>query len=64
MSREIIVGVRLTKDEIAQIDKMIDEGDFATRAECARYFIRKGLLAYQGKRIGIKFDGQDFQEVE
>ncbi|MBQ7701122.1 MAG: hypothetical protein IJT54_01830 [Candidatus Methanomethylophilaceae archaeon] len=49
------VNVRLSVDELRQIDAMVENGDFGNRVEFVKYATRKVLRQLQeGERIGFK----------
>lgn len=43
MSRTVQVGVRLSPEDVAKIDKLIEAGEFGDRGEFLRYCVRKKL---------------------
>ena len=51
--KDVQVNVRMTANEIAEIDKLIAAGDFDSRTEFIRYCVRKVLVVYSGQRIGL-----------
>lgn len=49
MARMSFVRVRLSAEQIAAIDALIEEGEFEDRSEFIRYAIRKHLKIYNGR---------------
>lgn len=44
MAKSVLVGVRLSPEDVAKIDKLIEQGEFGDRGEFLRYCVRKKLL--------------------
>ncbi len=55
MNREYQVNLRMSKDELDEIDRFVDSGDFDSRTEFIRFAIRKALMTYEpGSRVPLK----------
>lgn len=52
-----LVGVRLTQDQLAAIDKLIDSGEFGNRSEFIQYAIRKMLKTFESRTPPLKGGG-------
>jgi len=54
------VGVRLTPEDLAIIDRWIEKGDFDNRAEFVRFAVKKVLKLYDGGRVGFDLPDEPF----
>lgn len=43
------IGARFREDILAQIDALVDSGDFGSRGEFVQYAVRKMLQNYEGR---------------
>lgn len=44
-----VVTVRFSDETAAEMDRLIDNGDFATRGEFVKYCVRQVLKTYKGR---------------
>ena len=54
--KDIQINIRMSDEEVAAIDRFIDDGDFDTRTEFIRFAVKKVLKQYSGDRIGFTVD--------
>lgn len=46
------IGVRLTPEQLREIDMLIESGDFGNRTEFIQYAVRKMLKEFKGRAPG------------
>ena len=44
-----VITIRLPETVVNQIDKLIEDGEFGTRAEFVKYAVRQTLKRYEGR---------------